>query len=214
MMFQNREEAGNLLSRKLSEYKALSDCVVLAIPRGGAVVGAQIAAKLSLPLSVVVVKKLGAPGNPELALGAVTQSGIKYIDWELALRSGIKQEYLDKEIALKEKETDEKMKKFRINNLELRIRDKKTIILTDDGVATGATVFAAIKYIKSLQPLTTNRQRITVLAVPIIAGDTYGKIKPEVDRIVALEVPGSFHAVGQFYREFPQVNDEEVMKLL
>lgn len=219
MMFKNREEAGMLLADKLSSYKNRSDTVVLAIPRGGVVVGNQIAKNLSLPLSVVVVKKLGAPGNPELAIGAAASSGVKYIDWDLTLRSGVEQDYLDSELAAKKREIEEREKKF-LKRLNLRrgstsLEDKKIIILVDDGVATGATVMAAIKYIKQLAiRQLADKQLTIILAVPVVAKDTYGRLQLEVEKIIALEVVQTFGAVGQFYSEFPQITDEEVIKLL
>lgn len=215
-MFQNREEAGKLLSQKLKFYKNSQNAVILAIPRGGVVVGRQIAKILSVPLSIVVVKKLGAPHNPELAIGAIASSGVKYIDWDLVLRSGIEQEYLDQEIKEKGKEVEEREKKF-LERSNLRggstsLKDKKIIILVDDGIATGATTMAAIKYIKEQR--TYNKEQNFILAVPVIAKETYVRLKSEVDNIIALEIPDSFNAVGQFYKDFPQVSDEEAIDLL
>ena len=149
-MFKNREEAGKLLSSKLSGYQKDNDAIVLAIPRGGVIVGKQIANLLKIQFAVIIVKKLTAPHNPELAIGAITLGKIKIIDWDLALRLGVEQEYLDMEIEKKSKEVEERERKFSrpAGGLESRIKNKKIIILTDDGVATGATVLAAIKYIK------------------------------------------------------------------
>lgn len=211
-MFQDRKEAGFLLAEKLKEFKNKKDTLVLAIPRGGVVVGGQIAKILNLPLSLVVVKKLGAPHNPELAIGAITSAGINIIDWELALRLGIEQEYLDKEIQKKRKELKEREKTYNIEHLTNNIKNKKHIILVDDGIATGATTMAAIKYIKEQR--TYNKEQNFILAVPVIAKETYVRLKSEVDNIIALEIPDSFNAVGQFYKEFPQVSDEEIVKLL
>ncbi len=213
-MFQNREEAGNLLSQKLNFCKNSKDTIILAIPRGGVVVGRQIAKILNLPLSLVVIKKLGAPKNPELAIGAIAPDGVKYIDWKLVERLEIEEEYLDHEIKDKSEEVKEKIKKFKIRNPKSEIRNKKKIILTDDGIATGATTLAAIKYIKHLYPKPYTLNPKIILAVPVIAKDTFDRLKSEVDKIVALEVPGSFKAVGQFYKEFEQIIDEEVIKLL
>ncbi len=213
IVFQNREEAGKLLAQKLGSYRNNNGTLVLAIPRGGVVVGKQIALNLKLPISCVVVKKVGAPNNPELAIGAVSSNGVKYIDWDLAFRSEVEQEYLDKEIKRKQEEVEEREKKLGTKNLELKTENKKIFILVDDGVATGATVLVAIKYIK--EKFTVHDSRFTIiLAVPVIAKDTYDKLQSEVDRIVALEVTLSFGAVGEFYREFPQVSDEEVIKIL
>lgn len=231
-MFQNRKEAGKLLSQKLKFYKNSKNAVILAIPRGGVVVGRQIADRLHIPLSVLVVKKLSAPHNPELAIGALAPAGVKYIDWDLVLRSGVEQEYFDKEIREKSKEIEERVRKFQFSSASWRIKiqNYKTFILVDDGIATGATTLAAMKYIKEvlgvrgqgseigkeekLKSKTYNLKPKIILAVPVIAKDTYNKLKSNVDQIVALEASGSFNAVGQFYLEFPQVSDEEVMKCL
>lgn len=217
-MFKNRVEAGRLLSDKLIKYRGNTKTAVLSIPRGGIVVGQELAKNLNLPLTYVVVKKLRAPGNPELAIGALAPDGVKVIDWELALKIGVEQEYLDEEIERKQKEVEERTEKF-LERSNLRggstsLKDKNFIILTDDGVATGATVLAAIKYIKNLKPTTYNLSPKIILAVPVVAKDTFDKLKSEVDEIIALEIPDSFSAVGQFYEEFPQVTDEEVIKML
>ncbi len=204
-----------LLSRKLQNYAKHQNAIVVSIPRGGVVVGETIAEALNLPLDIIVVKKLGVPGNPELAIGAVAPGGIKFIDFDLALRSGVEQEYLDREIKDKSEKIRERIKKLKIRNPKSEIRNKKIIILVDDGIATGATTLAAIKYIKESQKSKVKSQKYKIiLAVPVIAKATYDKLKFEVDKIIALEIPDAFSAVGQFYREFPQVSDEEVIKLL
>jgi len=233
-VFQSREEAGQLLSTKLSKYQKDKYAIVLGIPRGGVVVGNQIAKLLNISFSAVVVKKLSAPDNPELAIGAIAPENVKVIDWDLALRSGVEQGYLDEEVEKKRKEVEERIKKYSRSSgihdatdahssqaASGKISNYKTIILTDDGVATGATVLAALKYIKNIRLAANDRKLKTILAVPVIARDTYNKLKSEVDpdqigvdEIIALEIPESFSAVGQFYNEFPQVTDEEVMKML
>lgn len=211
-MFQNREHAGQSLAEKLQEFKNRKDTIVLAIPRGGVVVGRQIADKLSLLFSALVVKKLGAPDNPELAIGALAPDGVRYINFDLALRNRVEQKYLDKEIKEKREEVEERVKQYQISNIKYRIKNNKNIILVDDGIATGATTFAAIKYLK--KQIADNREQKIILAVPVFAKNTFNELKSKVERIVALEIPESFNAVGQFYREFPQVSDEEVIKLL
>ena len=213
-MFQNREDAGELLSKKLTDYKKRRDAIVMAVPRGGVVVSRVVADKLSLFLYPLVIKKLGHPNNPELAIGALAPGNTKYVDWDLALRSGIEQDYLDKEIEIKRKKIEERIEKYQISKIKSQIQGKNTFILIDDGIATGATTLAAIKYIKSIKPPTTHYKPITILAVPVVAKETYNILHSQVDKIIALEIPESFGAVGQFYKEFPQVSDEEVIKLL
>lgn len=213
-MFQNRQQAGIFLAEKLKEYKNNKDVIILAIPRGGMVVGREIAIKLNILLSVIVVKKLSAPYNPELAIGAVAPDGVKVVDWDLALRVGVEQNYFDREIGKKRGELKERIRKFRMKNSELRMKDEKIIILVDDGVATGATALAAIKYIKEHRSENIEHRTKIILSVPVIARDTYYRLNSEVDELVALEIPESFGAVGQFYREFPQITDDEVINIL
>lgn len=211
-----------MLAQNLQEYKDRGDVIVFAIPRGGVVVGKEIAKILHLPFSVVVVRKLSVPENPELAIGAVAPEGIQVIDEDLVFRLGVGKKYLDEEIKRKRRELQERMERFGIKNLELTIKNKKIMILVDDGVATGATTLAAIRYIKRLgikdQGLAKDIDRKLVskiiLAVPVIAKDTYDRLQSEVDKIVASEIPDSFGAVGEFFREFPQVSDEEVKNIL
>lgn len=210
-----------MLAQSLQEYKHRGDVIVFVIPRGGVVVGKEVTKALHLPLSAVVVRKLGAPGNPELAIGAVAPEGIQVIDEDLVFRLGVGKKYLDEEIKRKRRELQERMERFGIKNLELTIKNKKIMILVDDGVATGATTLAAIRYLKYLKLRTNlsvgkagNLELKTILAVPVIAKDIYNRLKSEVDKIIALNIPDSFGAVGEFFREFPQVTDEEVKNIL
>lgn len=215
-MFQNRQEAGRLLadSSELGKYKGRGDVVVLSIPRGGVVIGSEIARILKVSLSAIVVKKLGAPGNPELAIGAVAPDNIKEIDWELALRKGVEQDYFDNELKKKKQEIDRREKMYRLRDIKFLIKDKKTVILTDDGVATGATVFAAIKYIRNLKKALDLQSLQIILAIPVMAKNTLERLKSETDGVITLEVPESFGAVGEFYSEFPQVSDAQVLNIL
>lgn len=223
-MFQNREEAGALLANKLEKYKDNPNVIILAVPRGGAVVGRRIADILGLPLSLAVVRKIGAPYNPELAVGAIAPGGIEVIDGELAARVGADREYLDKEIEIKRKELEERLKKYQISNIKYQIRNKEIVILVDDGIATGATTLAAVRYIKGSQKSKVPSARAQgegksqklriILAVPVVARDTFDRLKSEVEEIMALEIPEFFGAVGQFYLEFSQIDDKEVSKLL
>ncbi len=212
-MFEDRYEAGKLLAEKLKEYQDRSDTLILAIPRGGVVVGSKIANILHLPLRVIVVRKLGAPDNPELAIGAIASDRVKIIDEKLALLVGASKQYLQEEIAKKTWEIAEKEKKLGIKKLNSWEVKGKTLIVTDDGVATGATTLAAIKYLRKLASENQEQVKI-ILAVPVIAKDTYDKLKSEVNKVVFLEMPESFGAVGEFYQEFPQVTDEEVKNIL
>lgn len=206
-MFTDRVEAGHVLGQKLVKYKNASDVIVVAIPRGGVVVGHTIARDLSLPLDVIVVKKLGAPGNPELAIGAVCADGTMVVDRELVLRIGVNGDYLKAEAARKKTEAHERLLNYR-SSRKLRKLAGKTVILTDDGVATGATVEVAIKCLKKKKPAQI------ILAIPVAPRDTIQKLATLVDEILVLKEPDFFGSVGQFYNTFGQVDDEEVKRFI
>ncbi len=204
-MFYDRRQAGSLLVERLKKAPLLK-AVIYAIARGGVVVGYEIARKLRLPFHVLIVKKIGAPYNSELAMGSIAPEKISYIDGKLALGLGIDQKQLDALMAVKEKELSERVEKYKIKYP--KSLSGKSIILTDDGVATGATVIAAIKYLRR------KKAQKVILAVPVVAKDTFVRLQPMVDKLIALEVAESFGAVGQFYEHFPQVSDEEVIKII
>ena len=207
-MFESRQQAAELLARKLRQkgYGG-KNTFVLAIPRGGVVTGQVIAKGLGLPLDVVITRKIPAPNQPELALGAVGPNGTRVIDVGIAERTGADKEYLKKKIEQLKREVEERERKFRGKRKAIQVKGK-TVILVDDGVATGATVEAAVRYLKNRKP-----QKI-ILAFPVASVDSVEKLKQLVDDIVVLETPEEFMAVGQFYRDFPQVSDDEVVKIL
>ena len=206
-MFQNRAQAGKKLASKLLSYKATKNLIVLAIPRGGVVVGKILSQALDCPLEVIVTKKIGAPGNPELAIGAVGVVGKPVIDEELAERVGADENYLKSKILNLKSEIKRREKIFRRDKLPLNLKDK-TVILTDDGVATGATMMAAVEIARQQNP------KKIIVAVPVIAKDTLEKIEKLADEVVYLDAPEMFFAVGQFYQDFSQITDEEVRKIL
>lgn len=203
MMFQDRIEAGQKLKEKLKIYKNKKDAVILTIPRGGVVLGFEIAKALNLPLDIVIVRKIGAPGNPEFAVGAVDQNGKILKNPEVR----VPPDYLKEEAEKEKKEIERRIKEYRGEKKEL-VMQGKIVILVDDGVATGLTTLKAVDFIKAKNP-----QKV-ILATPVIAKDTAKKIKDEVDELVYLEAPELFFAVGQFYSFFPQVSDEEVKEIL
>lgn len=194
------------MAGKLKHLKG-ENVVVLAIPRGGVVVGVEIAKSLSCPLDITVTKKIGAPGNPELAIGAVGRGGVRVIDESLVRKVGADKEYIDQEIEKLEIEILEKEKRLRGKRKALKIKGK-TVILTDDGIATGATAEAAIKVIQHQEP------KKLIVAMPVAPSESVKKLKPLVDEFICLSTPALFWAVGQFYQEFEQVTDEEVIKIL
>jgi len=214
MVFQNRIEAGKLLGEKilrnLDIKKLREKLIVLAIPRGGVVVGRQLADFLGCPLDVIVTKKIPAPGTPELAVGAVGPAswrGEPVIDEELAARVGADENYIKSQISNLKSQICEGEKAFRQGKPPLDLKNK-IVILTDDGVATGATMAAAVEVVRQQNP------KKIIVAVPVIAKDSLEKIAALADEVVYLQAPELFFAVGQFYREFEQVSEEIVIKYL
>jgi len=206
MIFKDRQEAGKLLAEKLNKY-AGKDTVILAVPRGGVVVAAEVAKRLKVPLDLIIIRKLGAPGNSELAIGANTSGGSLVLDKELISKLKISSEYIKNEHQKQLLEAKRREKVFRFGRKPLKIFGK-TIILIDDGLATGSTIMAAITTIKQKSP------KKIILAVPVAPLSTVKRIEPEVDSLIVLNTPENFYAIGQFYSYFPQVADDEVIGLL
>lgn len=205
MPFKNREEAGQRLAERLLAYKDNPDVVIIALPRGGVVLGRVIADALHAPLDIIVPRKIGAPENEEYAIGALTEDG------EVVWNEAEKQRYGEEILAIiakeERKEAQRRLATYR-RGLPVRILKDKIIILVDDGVATGYTIRSAIKTIRKESP-----QKI-IVALPGGPEDTITALRNEVDEVVVLEVPAYFAAVGQLYEEFPQITDEEVIGLL
>ena len=203
MPFRDRFTAGKLLAEKLPE---LNNPFVLAIPRGGVQVGAAMANVLNCELDVIVARKLGAPGNSELAIGAVTAKDNPYLDDALISELNVSKSYIENVVAVERAEAERRENLYRRGRPPLKI-DRKDIILVDDGLATGATAMAAVLQLKN----TNNR---VILAVPVISKEAEEKLKEEVGEIIYLEKPEYFAAVSLFFEEFPQGNDKEVIELL
>lgn len=203
--FENREEAGILLAEKLKEFKNKSS-LVLGIPRGGVLVAKKIADQLGLPLDIIAVKKIPSPYSSELAIGAVGPKKTVYWDEELCRTLRVTREIRNKELRIKEKEREERERILRGGKI-YNFRNK-TVILVDDGVATGATVLVSQKFLKA------QKAKKIILAVPVISKETLGNIKQYFDSVITLSVEEEFMAVGQFYRDFPQVTDEEVIDII
>ena len=202
-MIRDRVEAGQLLGDNLIKCN-LENPVVLAIPRGGVILGHEIAKKLGCKLDVVISKKITPPENPEYAIGAITHDGTLY-----------KSEYWDNyssdenftdELTRKKQEVKRRLEEYR-KTTEYDL-EGKTIVLVDDGIATGSTVFAILNW------LSKQRTEKILLAISVIPADTYEVIKPKVSNVVTLEIPTSFSSVGQFYSSFEQVSDDEVKEIL
>jgi len=206
-LFRDRKEAGRLLAAKLAAYAGRSDVLVLALPRGGVPVAYEVARALKVPIDVFIVRKLGVPGHGELALGAVATGGVRVLNDEIVRALRIPDHVIDK---LAEKEQEELARRehlYRDNRLAPDVRDR-TVILVDDGLATGATMLAAIKALKQQQPA-----RI-VVAVPTAAPETCEQLRAEVDDVICAITPHPFHAVALWYQDFSQTTDEEVRNLL
>ena len=207
MRFRDRREAGQLLAEGLEFLRERKGLLVLGIPRGGVVVAAEVARTLGAPLDIFIARKLGAPHNPELAVGAVASSGEVVLDQHLIAALGVPQSYLEAEIKRQRAEIQRRMKAYRGDRLALNLKDK-TVILTDDGVATGATMRAAI------QALRATELRELIVALPVGPPDTVQELADMVDRMVCLHTPKFFWAVGGFYVDFSQTSDAEVIQLL
>lgn len=207
MKFKNRQAAGQKLIPQLDKYQGDSRVIILGLPRGGVVIASEIAKALKLPLDLMVTRKIGAPNNPELAIGAISEDGAKIFDENLITAYQISQEYIDKEVAKEKKEAQRRQKAYRGDSQPLDLKDK-IVILADDGVATGATIRAAIASAKKKGALKI------IVAAPVIAKEVLITLKKEADEVVYLEAPAFFSAVGEFYEDFEPVEDEEVVKRL
>lgn len=204
-MWANRIEAGRALAETLGKYKG-SEAVVLGIPRGGVVVAAEIARILRLPLDIVLAKKIGAPHNPEVAIGAVSEDGSMRVDERFAAATGATREYIDNQAAALQAKMKAQREMFTPGGPPLEPAGK-TYIVADDGIATGATVFAAVDFLK--------RQGAKVVVVaPVCPPDTAEEMKKAADETVFLETPENFGAVGAFYTDFTQVENETVIEIL
>ena len=199
-MYRDRHEAGRRLAEELVRFAADEDAVVLGIPRGGVVVGAEIARRLDVPLDVVIASKIGAPGNPEYAVGAVDADGRVTANPDAGYDVG-ELDHLARPVRDKIRRRTEL---YRGGEGPIDL-EGATAIVVDDGIATGLTALAAVRYVRA-----QGADRI-VLAVPVIAAGTVPVLRPHVDEIVAPEQPAHFYAVGQFYRNFGQVSDDEVL---
>ena len=226
-IFKDRQSAGKLLAGHLKQYEGKKNTIVLAIPRGGVVVAKEVARNLKLPLDIIVTRKIGALSQPELALGAVNADG--EIIWEHKLSTQLKLRIdngqLTIEIEKQKEEIRRREKVYRQDKGQLNIK-RKTVILVDDGMATGATVLSAVRYIRRHQSGSQGTPALSagrrgrpceaklILAVPVASQDSIEKIKREVTEVVVLETPDDFQAVGQFYYKFEPVTDVEVVQLL
>ncbi len=208
MTFQDRSDAGCRLAKALVEYKGRG-AVVLALPRGGVPVAAEVAAALDAPLDLILVRKIGVPTQPELAMGAVVDGAAPIIvrNEEVIELSGTTAEEFEAACASELAEIERRRKLYIGNRPRAEIAGR-IVIVVDDGIATGATTRAALQAIRNRKP------KELVLAVPVAPPDTVAKLRREVDTLICLETPELFGAIGYFYRDFGQVCDEEVIAIL
>lgn len=204
-MFKDRLDAARQLSKALAKYHGQNP-LVLAIPRGAVPMGAWMAQELNGQLDVVLVRKLRAPFDPEVAIGAVDESGLAYLS-PYAATLGLDPQYVKDEIKLQMKTIKARRKQYSLTRAPVEVKGR-VVIVVDDGLATGATMMSALKATREKKP------RRLVCAIPVASPDALAKVKPLVDETVCLSAPKDFMAVAQFYRQFPQVDDEQVLVFL
>ena len=207
MRFRDRAHAGRVLARALLAYAGRDDVVVLALPRGGVPVAAELARALGAQLDVFVVRKLGLPGHEELAMGAVAPGGVLILDDRLVRGLGIPDEVLQETVEKELRELERREAAYRAGRPPLDL-EGKTVILVDDGLATGATMRAAALALRKYRPARV------VVAVPVASAEMCDEFRADVDEIVCALTPSPFHAVGLWYDDFSQTSDEEVRELL
>jgi len=205
-LFQDRQTAGRELAEKLLKYKG-EDLLVLGVPRGGVIVAAEVAKALAAPLDVIISRKIGAPFNPELALGAVAPDGTVLYDERLLDLLGLGRGDLQEQVSRQLEEIRRRLKLYR-GDREISRYDGRTVIVVDDGIATGFTLRAALRSLRRHGP------GKLVLAVPVAPPEVVDRLRHEVDEVICLETPEEFYAVGQFYKDFRQNTDEEVVAAL
>jgi len=207
MIFRNRQQAGQLLASRLEKYANREDVIVLGVPRGGVPVAFEVAKALNLPLDIFVLRKLGVPGREELAFGAVGSGGVRVLNPNTVKQFRIS----DVDIAAVTRAEWQELKRreeiYRGDRSPLEVRGR-TVILVDDGIATGSSVLAAIHALRQMRPAAI------VVGTPVAPPNTVSRLQHEVNELVCVEMPHSFYGVGQFYANFSQVSDEEVNELL
>lgn len=205
-MFRDRIDAGRRLASALESW-AFDDPIVLGLPRGGVPVGAEVATRLGAPLEVLVVRKVGVPGRPELAMGAVSEGGVQVVDRRALETLRLTAEDFQRRAAVEFIEVERRRDRYRAGRPIPDLGDRDVIVV-DDGLATGFTAEAAVRDVRDRGP------RSILLAVPVAASDSISRLSPLVDEIVCVETPSDFGAVGYWYRRFDQVSDETVIACL
>ena len=207
VIFRNREEAGRQLVAELLQYRNDPRGLILALPRGGVAVGYQLSIALHVPLDVFITRKIGAPDNPEYAIGAVAETGSRYLNQEAVSSFGLSQNELNRLIQVQEKEIARRRNLYR-QGRSLPQLTGRTVLLVDDGIATGSTFLASALAIRGLQP-----HRL-VGVIPVGPSSTIREVRSHVDELVILMTPDPFYAVGNFFTDFTQVEDRDVVEYL
>jgi putative phosphoribosyl transferase len=207
MVYKDRKDAGKQLAEKLTPYRDKAEVIVLGLPRGGVTVAHEIAEALHCPLDILIVRKIGFPDNPELAVGAVSETGTVVFNEDIVSGYGVSRQYLERETTRQKEEIARRIALYR-GGKGVPSLAGKTVILVDDGVATGATVKAAISTLKR------ERTAKLVVAVPVASQEAEREIAAMVDEWVCLQAPAGFMAVGNYYHDFTQVEDEDVVAML
>lgn len=205
--YQNRIQAGRRLAEALKDYAGRPDVLVLGLPRGGLPVAAEVARALGAELDLIVVRKLGTPGQEELAMGAIASGGAKVLNDELIRQLNISEKTIDKVAGEERKELQRREQAYRGDRPAPQVRDRQ-VILVDDGIATGATMRSAVKALKQLGPARL------IVAVPVAPPDTVEALRSEADEVVCLATPEPFWGVGRWYEDFAQTTDDEVRQTL
>jgi putative phosphoribosyl transferase len=206
-LFDNRTQAGRALARQLSSYANRPEVLVLALPRGGVPVGYEVAHALNAPLDVLIVRKLGLPSHPEFAIGAIASGGVRVLNQNVLRLLHLDEATVEQITRSEQRELERREQLYRGERPAPEVRGR-TVILVDDGLATGQTMLAAIKALKTRRP-----QRL-VVAVPTAAADTCEDLRAEADEVICATTPEPFRAVGLWYEDFSQTSDEEVRELL
>lgn len=207
MYYTDRVQAGEVLARALAHLRGQKDVVVLGVPRGGVVVATQVAQALGAPLDVAITRKVGAPGNPEFAIGAVSEGDALVLDEAVIRQLEVPEAYVQEEVTRQRLELARRLARYRSGREPVPVQGK-TVILVDDGVATGATMLATVRTLRARGPA-----RI-VVAVPVASADALERLAQEADEVVCPYVPAFFWAVSAFYEQFDQTTDDEVVRLL
>jgi putative phosphoribosyl transferase len=207
MIFQNRAEAGQQLASRLGKYANREDVIVLGVPRGGVPIAFEVATALNLPLDIFVLRKLGVPGHEEFAFGAIGSGGVRVLDRQVVQSLGLSNMVIDLITRAERAELARREQIYRGRRPPLNVRGK-TVILVDDGIATGASLTAGVHALRQMKPAAI------VIAAPVAPRSTVNRLRREVNDVVCVEIPERFYGVGQFYQDFSQVSDEEVNALL